>query len=127
MFGHEYSNSKPHQTMILLGNNSKKFSTNKKLVVPAVEGWGTVLDMFVEGNNLFVLRSSSKPRYRGVMIQQVNVNTMKTVTTLKNKDMKWYSRIFKKKTKSGFKYGGLTNESNSIDFKLVNGKITLAK
>ena len=94
------------------------------MVVPAVKGWGTVMDMFVEGEDLFVLRSSSPKRLKGNLIQQVDINTMKTVATLKNSKMNWYSRIFRK---TGGKFGSLMNTSNDLDFKLVNGKIVLAK
>ena len=80
-------------------------------------------DMFVEGDNLFVLRTSSPKRNRGNLIQQVNISTMKTVATIKNDKMNWYSRIFRK---SGGKFGSLMNTSNDIDFRLVNGKIVLA-
>ena len=124
MFGHENrESSKPHKTMILVNTGSNTFSTDNKLNVPAVKGWGTVLDMFVEGDNLFVLRSSSPKRYRGSLIQQVNINTMKTVANIKNDKMNWYSRIFRK---SGGKFGSLMNTSNDIDFRLVNGKIAIA-
>ena len=71
------------QTMILLNSGGNTFNKKNKLVVPAVIGWGTTTDMFVEGNNLFVLRSSSPKRLRGNLIQQVNINTMKTVATQK--------------------------------------------
>ena len=123
MFGHENKESwKPHRTMIHINNGSNKFSKRNSLIVPAVKDWGTVLDMFVEGDNLFVLRSSSKPRYRGNMVQHVDIRTMKTVSTIKNSDMDWYSRIFRK---SDGKYGSLTNTTNSLDFRLVDGKITM--
>ena len=125
MFGHEESGWKPHKTMILLNDGSNKFSSKKSLVVPAIKGWGTVLDMIVEGDNLFVLRSSYKPRYQGVMIQQVDVKTMKTIATLKNKDAQWYSRIFRKRSAEGIKFGGLTNETNVVDFELIDGLIEL--
>ena len=125
MFGHEnIESSKPHKTMILVNTGSNTFSTDNKLVVPAINGWGTVHDMFVEGDNLFVLRTSSPKRHRGNLIQQVDINTMKTVATLKNSNMNWYSRIFRK---TGGKFGSLMNTSNDLDFKLVNGKIALAK
>ena len=121
MFGHENRESwKPHQTMILINNGSNKFTKNNKVVVPAVNGWGTVMDMFVEGNNLFVLRSSSPKRYRGMAVQQVNIPTMKTVAIIQNKNMQWYSRIFRK---PGGTFGSLMNTSNNLDFKLVGGVI----
>ena len=124
MFGHENrESSKPHKTMILVNTGSNTFSIDNKLVVPAVKGWGTVHDMFVEGDNLFVLRTSSPKRNRGNLRQQVNINTMKTVATIKNDKMNWYSRIFRK---SDGKFGSLMNTSNDIDFRLVNGKIVLA-
>ena len=85
---------------------------------------GTVMDMFVEGDNLFVLRSSSPKRYRGMAVQQVNIPTMKTVVIIQNKKMQWYSRIFRKQ---GGTFGSLMNTSNDLDFKLVNGKIVLAE
>ena len=110
--------------MILINNGSNKFTKNNRVVVPAVNGWGTVMDMFVEGDNLFILRTSSPKRHKGNLIQQVNINTMKTVATLKNSNMNWYSRIFRK---AGGKFGSLMNTSNNLDFKLVNGKIALAK
>lgn len=121
MFGHENRESwKPHQTMILINNGSNKFTKNNKVVVPAVNGWGTVMDMFVEGDNLFVLRSSSPKRYRGMAVQQVNIPTMKTVAIIQNKNMQWYSRIFRK---PGGTFGSLMNTSNNLDFKLVGGVI----
>ena len=83
--------------------------------------------MAVEGESLFVLRSSYKPRYRGVLIQQVNVKTMKTIATLEDKNAQWYSRIFRKKSGGGSIFGGLTNETNQVDFKLIDGVIKLAK
>ena len=125
MFGHENKESwNQIQTMILINSGTNTFSKKNKMVVPAVKGWGTVMDMFVEGEDLFVLRSSSPKRLRGNLIQQVDINTMKTVATLKNSKMNWYSRIFRK---TGGKFGSLMNTSNDLDFKLVNGKIVLAK
>ena len=121
MFGHENKESSgPIQTMILINNGSNKFTKNNRVVVPAVNGWGTVMDMFVEGNNLFVLRSSSPKRLRGMLVQQVNINNMKTVATIQNKNMQWYSRIFRKQ---GGTFGSLMNTSNNLDFKLVGGVI----
>ena len=127
MFGHEESGWKPQKTMVLLNDGSNKFSSKKSVVIPALKGWGTVLDMAVEGESLFVLRSSYKPRYRGVVIQQVNVKTMKTIATLEDKNAQWYSRIFRKKSAGGVIFGGLTNETNQVDFKLIEGIIKLAK
>ena len=127
MFGHEESGWKPQKTMVLLNDGSNKFSKKKSVVIPALKGWGTVLDMAVEGESLFVLRSSYKPRYRGVVIQQVNVKTMKTIATLEDKNAQWYSRIFRKKSAGGSIFGGLTNETNQVDFKLIDGVIKLAK
>ena len=127
VFGHEESGWKPHKTMVLLNDGSNKFSKKKSVVIPALKGWGTVLDMAVEGESLFVLRSSYKPRYRGVVIQQVNVKTMKTIATLEDKNAQWYSRIFRKKSAGGSIFGGLTNETNQVDFKLIDGVIKLAK
>ena len=121
MFGHENKESSgPIQTMILINNGSNKFTKNNRVVVPAVNGWGTVMDMFVEGDNLFVLRSSSPKRLRGMLVQQVNINNMKTVATIQNKNMQWYSRIFRK---PGGTFGSLMNTSNNLDFKLVGGVI----
>ena len=125
IFGHENKESwNQIQTMILINSGTNTFSKKNKMVVPAVKGWGTVMDMFVEGENLFVLRSSSPKRLKGNLIQQVDINTMKTVATLKNSKMNWYSRIFRK---TGGKFGSLMNTSNDLDFKLVNGKIVLAE
>jgi hypothetical protein len=125
VFGHENRESwKPHQTMILINNGSNTFTKNNKVVVPAINGWGTVMDMFVEGENLFVLRSSSPKRYRGMLVQQVNIRTMKTVATLQNKNMQWYARIFRKQ---GGTFGSLMNTSNNLDFKLVGGVIKPAR
>ena len=125
VFGHENKESwNQTQTMILINSGTNTFSKKNKMVVPAVKDWGTVMDMFVEGEDLFVLRSSSPKRLRGNLIQQVDINTMKTVATLKNSRMKWYSRIFRK---TDGKFGSLMNTSNDLDFKLVNGKIVLAK
>ncbi len=125
VFGHENKESwNQIQTMILINNGSNKFTKNNRVVVPAINGWGTVMDMFVEGDNLFVLRSSSPKRYRGMAVQQVNIPTMKTVVIIQNKKMQWYSRIFRKQ---GGTFGSLMNTSNDLDFKLVNGKIVLAE
>tara|TARA_Y100001954_G_scaffold222666_1_gene260197 strand:- start:314 stop:1207 length:894 start_codon:yes stop_codon:yes gene_type:complete len=125
VFGHENKESwNQIQTMILLNKGNNFFSKKNKLVVPPVNGWGTVMDMFVEGDNLFVLRSSSPKRYRGMAVQQVNIPTMKTVVIIQNKKMQWYSRIFRKQ---GGTFGSLMNTSNDLDFKLVNGKIVLAE
>ena len=125
MFGHENKESwNQIQTMILINSGTNTFSKKNKMVVPAVKGWGTVMDMFVEGEDLFVLRSSSPKRLKGNLIQQVDINTMKTVATLKNSKMNWYSRIFRK---TGGKFGSLMNTSNDLEFKLVNGKIVLAE
>ena len=125
VFGHENKESwNQIKTVILLNSGKNTFSKKNKLVVPAVIGWGTVHDMFVEGDNLFVLRTSSPKRNRGNLLQQVNINTMKTVTTIQKKNMQWYCRIFRK---PDGKFGSLMNTSNDLDFKLVNGKITLAK
>ena len=126
-FGHEESNWKPFRSIILLGNAQNKFSTKNKLTIPPVKGWGTVMDVFKEGTNLFVLRSSANPRYRGAMIQQVDIATMTTIKTLKNSEMPWYSRIFRKNSGNGrVKFGGLTNEQNELDFVLDNNQIRLA-
>ena len=52
---------------------------------------------------------------------------MKTIATLEDKNAQWYSRIFRKKSAGGVIFGGLTNETNQVDFKLIEGIIKLAK
>jgi hypothetical protein len=59
-----------------------------------------------------------------MLVQQVNIKTMKTVATLQNKNMQWYARIFRKQ---GGTFGSLMNTSNNLDFKLVGGVIKPAR
>ena len=122
--GHEDDKYGSQETIILLGNKSNKFSNDRKIVVPNVPGYGVVLDVIRQGDNLFVLRTSSKPHfYRGSMIQQVTLDGMKTVITLVNNEMMWLDRIFRQKTEGDkLIFGSLTNRNDSIDF-TFDGKV----
>lgn len=127
MFGHEQNSWKDFPTMILLGNANNKFSKKNSIRIPKVTGWGTVFDMMVDGDNLFVLRSPSNgSRGKGRMVQQVNLNTMKTVGTIQDSKFKLWDRIFRKGSN---KFGGLMtgdyggHDQTLLDFTVSGGVI----
>ena len=125
--GHEDDKYGRQPTLFLLGNKNNKFSTSNKLVIPPVKGYGIVLDVIKEGDNLFVLRRGSGERaYKGAAIQNVNINSLETINVLKRENMKGIGRIFRKKDAKGrLKFGSLTNKYNDIDFVFSGKEIQL--
>ncbi len=127
--GIENAQWEPQETLVLLGNKNNKFSSKQSLKIPAVKGYGVVLDVIKEGSHLYVLRTGSKPNYyKGSVIQQVAIDSMETVATLENQNMRWLDRIFRTIDEDGrIVFGSLTPKSNNIDFVVENGIMSLAK
>ena len=121
--GHEDDKYGRQPTVILLGNKNNKFSSKQKITIPAVEGYGVVLDVIKVGKNLFVLRTGSGQKfYQGVVIQHVDIETLQTIKIQEKAEMKHVDRIFRKLDQAGrLKIGGLTSKENGIDF-IFDGK-----
>ena len=126
MAGHE-DTAPYHTSTILLGNQSNKFSNSRSLKIPNIEGYGVVLDIIKEGEHLFVLRTGSKKNfYKGSVIQQVAIKSMKNIALLEVKDMYYLDRIFRSVGKDGqIVFGSLIPHNNDIDFVLENGVMKL--
>ena len=121
--GHEDSIYGGQPTIFLLGNKRNKFSNNQKIIMPQVQGYGTVLDVIKEGKNLFIMRTGSRERaYKGTLVQNVDIESLETINILENKNKRHVDRIFRKSNKSGIKkFGGLMSSENYIDF-ILDGK-----
>ena len=117
----KYNNKQP--TVFWLGNKKNKFSSERKITIPAVQGYGTVLDVIKEGKNLFILRTGSRERaYKGSLVQQVDIESLKTISILENKNSEHVDRIFRKSNKDGLTmFGSLTSRYNFMDF-IFDGK-----
>ena len=121
--GHEDSIYGGQPTVFWLGNKKNKFSSERKITIPVVQGYGTVLDVIKEGKNLFILRTGSRERaYKGSLVQQVDIESLKTIGILENKDSEHVDRIFRKSNKDGLTmFGSLTSRYNFMDF-IFDGK-----
>ena len=122
----EHSN-RNQETIILLGNQNNKFSNNRTLKIPKVEGYGVVLDIIKEGEHLFVVRTgSNKSFYKGSVIQQLAIKSMKNIALLEVKDMYYLDRIFRTIGKDGKKiFGSLLPHNDNIDFVIQDGTMKL--
>ena len=122
MSGNEASSWKPQPTIILLGNKESKFSKSNKIVIPKVKDYGVVLDIIKHENFVFIVRTGSKNRYKGAMIQLVDLNDVSNFKVIKNDNMRWLDRIFKLNGNSTkLKFGSLTEINKGIDF-IFDGK-----
>ena len=120
--GNEASSWKPQPTLILLGNKESKFSKSNKIVIPKVKDYGVVLDVIKHENFLFIARTGSKNRYKGGMIQLVDLNDVSNFKVIKNDNMRWLDRIFKLNGNSAKpEFGSLTEINKGIDF-IFDGK-----
>ena len=120
--GNEESSWKPQPPIILLGNKESKFSKSNKIVIPKVKDYGVVLDIIKHENFVFIVRTGSKNRYKGAMIQLVNLNDVSNFKVVKNDNMRWLDRIFKLNGNSTkLKFGSLTEINKGIDF-IFDGK-----
>ena len=120
--GNEASSWKPQPTIILLGNKESKFSKSNKIVIPKVKDYGVVLDIIKHENFVFIVRTGSKNRYKGAMIQFVDLNDVSNFKVIKNDNMRWLDRIFKLNGNSTkLKFGSLTEINKGIDF-IFDGK-----
>ena len=120
--GNEESSWKPQPPIILLGNKESKFSKSNKIVIPKVKDYGVVLDIIKHENFVFIVRTGSKNRYKGAMIQLVDLNDVSNFKVIKNDNMRWLDRIFKLNGNSTkLKFGSLTEINKGIDF-IFDGK-----
>lgn len=76
-----YGHEKQFRTKILWNNGNGKFT--KSTTLPRESGWGIVIDVHLFKNNLYVVRTRDGNNfYTGGMVQQVSLDTMKTVDTI---------------------------------------------
>ena len=127
--GHEDVSHMPLKTLILLGNNQNKFSSQQSLKVPPIKGYGVVLDVIRHDDYLYVLRTGSREKfYKGALVQQISVQTMDTKDIIKNDKMRWVDRLFKLKYPfDRTLIGSLTRSSDQLDFRVINGAMKLVK
>ena len=120
--GNEASSYKPSPTIILLGNKASKFSKSNKIIIPKVKDYGVVLDIIKHEKFVFIVRTGSKNRYQGAMIQLVDLDNISNFKVIKNDKMRWLDRIFKLNENSDkLKFGSLTDINKGIDF-IFDGK-----
>ena len=115
-------------TKILFGNKDNKFSTNNMKLIPNVKGFENVLDVIKIKDYLFIVRTGSRPDfYKGALIQQVSIKTMKTVSIFKNQNMRWIRRIFALEADEKFKvrYGSLFLKTKGLDFYYRDNEVKL--
>ena len=93
MGGHEWENV---PTTIFINDTENKFKVRDKIIIPKVEGFGTVLDALVTGDfgdkTVWILRTSGGDNtfYKGICIQEYHLNSQSSNLFYCERDRNWF-------------------------------------
>jgi len=118
--GHEWENV---PTTIFINDTENKFKVRDKIIIPKVEGFGTVLDALVTGDfgdkTVWILRTSggNNTFYKGICIQEYHLKSQSSNLFFCERDRNWFPWLISWKSWDKKNYIGSSNLKD--DFRLL--------